>query len=193
MKIIARILFGIVVAFAILALSAWGYYRYTFPYGRSHACDTALQQALVHYALQNEGRFPSGESSPEASLSLIYKTNPSIATALRGKTVDKEKAEMRLSSGLLLNSETCDWHYVEGLSLDDDPALAIFWDKIGLGHNGQRLPEGGHSISTISGDRYVVPAAKWDQFLADQEQLRKNTAQQGAAANPYPLRGQGLR
>ena len=32
------------------------------------------------------------------------------------------------------------------LWLDDDRRLALCWDKVGLGHNGERLPDGGHTV-----------------------------------------------
>jgi hypothetical protein len=48
--------------------------------------------------------------------------------------------------------------------------LAVVWDKIGLGHNGQRLPSGGHSVLVIGGSESVISEAEWPAFLADQAQ-----------------------
>jgi hypothetical protein len=70
-----------------------------------------------------------------------------------------------------ITPETCGWHYVEGLRSDDDPNLALFWDKAGLGHNGQRLSEGGHIVCFVRGNRKYISGAEWQQFLAKQKQL----------------------
>jgi hypothetical protein len=73
--------------------------------------------------------------------------------------------------GELLTPETCGWHYVEGLRLDDDPRIALFWDKVGLDHNGGRLAEGGHFVMTVDGQRKYIPEAEWEEFLAEQSKL----------------------
>jgi hypothetical protein len=76
-----------------------------------------------------------------------------------------------LERGELLGPETCGWNYVEGLSLDSNPKLALFWDKEGLSEIGARLPEGGHFVSYINLPYEYVPASKWNSFLAEQRRL----------------------
>jgi hypothetical protein len=93
------------------------------------------------------------------------------ANLLRGKTVPLETVEEILDSGQLLGPETCGWHYVEGLTLKDDTHIAILWDKIGLGHNGERLPEGGHYVVFLTGYREYIPESEWPAFLEKQEEL----------------------
>jgi hypothetical protein len=158
---------GIVV---MVILGGLAYYRWQFPYGHSHSCDKILQMALHQYAEEHGGFYPSGEASPEASLSLLY---PKYANAdvLSGKTVPVERVQEILDQGKLLDPDTCDWHYVEGLTLNDDRHLAIFWDKVGLGHNGQRLRDGGHSVVFVGGEFAVISAQEWPQFLEEQEKL----------------------
>lgn len=70
-----------------------------------------------------------------------------------------------------MSPETSDWHYVEGLRIDDDPRLALFWDKTGLGHNGQRLSDGVHIVTFIDGARDHITADAWPMFLEKQNQL----------------------
>jgi hypothetical protein len=53
----------------------------------------------------------------------------------------------------------------------DDGKIAIFWDKIGLGHNGQRLARGGHSVYFLNGQHDVVTEEEWPQFLEEQAKL----------------------
>jgi hypothetical protein len=153
-----------------LAGGAWLYYRWTFPYGYSHSCDKILMFALHQYAEVHGGAYPAGEASPEASLSMLY---PKYADeeVLRGKTAPYEVVKAILQRGGRLSPETCGWHYVEGLRLDDDPRLALCWDKVGLGHNGQRLPDGGRMVLLVNLGYEHVEGAKWEAFLQEQEKL----------------------
>jgi hypothetical protein len=159
---------------AVLAAIAYSYYRHNYPYGWSHCCDRQLMFALHNYAEEHGGWFPKGEASPEASLSLLHREDPESVTAylLRGKTVPEADVRARLEAGQLLTPETCGWHYVEGLRKDDDSELSLFWDKVGLGHNGERLPKGGHFVCRIGFAFQYIPGDEWEGFLARQQQLR---------------------
>ena len=152
----------------VLCGAAYGWYRYTFPYGRSHCCLKQLGVALHNYAEMNNGSFPNGGGCPEASLSLLYRSDLIGGSVLCGKTKSAEKAEEILERGELLGPDSCDWRYVEGLTRSDDPLLALVWDKVGLGHNGQRLPDGGHSVLLLCGQEEVIPGSQWEAFLAEQ-------------------------
>ena len=160
------ILLGVLVAWYIR-------HSYRFPYGRSHSCDKIMSFALLQCADRHAGWFPKGEASPEASLSLLHRDEPDFMSAetLRGKTVPADVVQDRLLRGELLSPETCGWHYVEGLHQDDDPRLALFWDKIGLGHNGERLPDGGHFVCFVNGWIKYIPGSGWEAFLEEQRQL----------------------
>jgi hypothetical protein len=167
---------GAIAASALAALMALGfaYYRFHYPYGYSHCCDKALACALEEYAEKHGGWFPRGEATPEASLSLLYRDDPAVVYNLRGKSVPESVVWARLKSGDLLTPETCGWHYVEGLRQDDDPELALFWDKAGLDHFGGRLSDGGHFVCFVRGMGSIkyIPEQQWEQFLAEQERLR---------------------
>jgi hypothetical protein len=127
--------------------------------------------ALHDYAENHNGAYPAGEATPEASLSLLY---PAVdAETLRGKTVPREVVQAILDRGERLGPETCGWHYVEGLRLDDDRRLALCWDKVGLGHNGQRLSHGGHAVLFVNLGNEYIEADKWESFLQDQDRLLK--------------------
>jgi hypothetical protein len=166
---------AVVVAIAgALAALAFAWYHHTYPYGWSHCCDKQLFSALTHYADRHDGWFPRGEATPEASLSLLYRDDPERVSAnlLRGKTVPEAAVRARLEAGELLTPETCGWHYVEGLRKDDDRRLALFWDKVGLSHFGQRLPGDGHLVCFIGCNVEFIPGEQWEEFLAEQERLR---------------------
>jgi hypothetical protein len=145
-----------------------------FPYGRSHCCDLQLMLSLEEYARNHGGSFPTGESTPEASLSLLYPKYIDADT-LRGKTVPEDVVQRTLNSNGRLDPSTCGWHYVEGLTQSDDPRLAIFWDKEPLGHNGELNPDGGHWVHFVRGfgSREYVAGSRWEMFLAEQDALRK--------------------
>jgi hypothetical protein len=162
----------VVVLAAGLIGAAYVWHRYTFPYGSSHRCLKGLGMALRIYAERHNGHFPTGGNCPEASLSLLYRDNREIdGYLLCGKTKSAEAAQAILERGEFLGPDTCDWHYVEGLTLNDDYRIAIVWDKIGLGHNGIRLPNGGHSVLRLDGIEEVIPASEWQQFLDEQKEL----------------------
>jgi hypothetical protein len=164
--------FPIAVLLLLLALATagWSWHRWTYPYGWSHCCDDQLWFALQRYAADHGGFFPTGGATPEASLSLLY---PKYADAnlLRGKTVPEEVVQAILDRGEPLGPETCGWHYVEGLNLRGNPDAVLFWDKVGLGHNGQRLEDGGHFITRIGSGREYFSGANWPAFVEEQERL----------------------
>jgi hypothetical protein len=170
-----------VIALGIAAEQIW--WHYTFPYGWSHCCDIQLGSALEQYAEEHGGHFPSGGDCPEASLSLLY-SNYADANLLRGKIVPVDIVERALATKGKLGPDSCGWHYVEGLTLSDDPRIAIVWDKVGLGHNGQRLKNGGHSIILANGFRDFVSGARWPQFLEEQKQLLSHRGLEAAQAAP---------
>jgi len=129
--------------------------------------------ALHGYADEHGGVFPAGGGTPEASLGLLFPTyaNPNL---LRGKTVPEEAVRRVLEGGGRLGPETCGWHYVEGLRKTDDGRLALCWDKAGLGHNGERLPDGGHYVIRVGMSIDHIPGELWADFRREQQELRAN-------------------
>jgi hypothetical protein len=126
----------------ILMLGGWIYYRLEYPRGYStYHYNFILEMALRRYAEEHEGSYPTGKATPEASLSLLY---PKYANAdvLSGKSVSVQRVQAILDEGKLLDPDSCGWHYVEGLTLNDDRRLALFWDKVGLGDDRQQLQNG---------------------------------------------------
>lgn len=165
-----RVIISVLGLIACLGLGGWFYYLWRFPYGHSHCCDLQLSMALRDYALANYGVFPVGKATPQGSLSLLY---PKYADAnlLRGKVVPIEVIQDLLDRGEPLRPDSCGWHYVEGLTLNDDPGLAIFWDTVGLGHNGQRLGKDDHIVFFVSGGSRYIVGAEWPSFLERQKEL----------------------
>ncbi len=163
-----------VVALMLLAGSMYGYYRYHYPLGMEHRCDIMLWFALSEYAEKHGGAFPSGQATPEASISLVHSLDESgyeYAYLLHRRDIPEDVVRQMLKRGQLLDPDTCGWHYVEGLRLDSNPELALFWDKEGLGHNGERLSGGGHIVTFVGLGREHIPESQWDCFLEEQRKL----------------------
>jgi hypothetical protein len=170
-----------VVGLAVL----YGAYRAKYPYGISHCCILIMGGALKEYADDHNGQFPAGQATPEASLSLLYQSNYADAYLLRGKTVPEKTVAAILKGGGLLGPDTCGWHYVEGLRSDDDARIAILWDKVGLGHDGERLKSGGREVMFVDGQRRFVSGKEWAGFVKGQQDLL-------AARTVYPNRGKAI-
>jgi len=156
----------------VLMAGSYAYNRHQYPYGASHCCINAMSLALYNYAEDHGGRYPVGESSPEASLSLLC--NPEympVEEIFRGMTIPLATVHNALKNGGRLGPDSCGWHYVEGLTKADDPRLALLYCKVALGHNGQRTSDGGRQVVLISGGIDWVSGAKWPKFLEQQKQL----------------------
>ncbi len=158
----------VVLVIGSLFAAAYRHRRHQYPLGSYHRCDKQLHMALREYADTHDGRFPSGEATPEASLSLLG-SDYGYLLVRRGESV--EVVEEMLERGELLGPETCGWNYVEGLSVDSNHELALFWDKEGLSEVGRRLPEGGHYVSFVGQAYSYIPASEWDNFLEGQRKL----------------------
>src|SRR4051794_37428248 len=92
-------------AVAAVTASGFAYHRHRYPYGWSHCCDKGLRMGLLQYADQHDGWFPRGQTTPEASLSLLYGQDPYFGDILPGKTVSPTVVRPRLEAGLLLSPE----------------------------------------------------------------------------------------
>ena len=153
-----------------MAMIGWGTYARHYPYGYSHSCDKQLLFALLNYADNHGGAFPVGKESPQASFALLY---PDYAPAylLAGQSFSESDAKSILDAGGHLTAEQCSWHYVEGLRKDDDSRFALFWDRLGLGHWGNRHSPPGRTVFFVSGSSDVIADSDWEKFLDEQNGL----------------------
>lgn len=172
-----------IVAVGVLAAVGVVHHHATYPYGSSHCCIIQMSGALEMYAEENGGRYPAGQSSPEACLSLLCRSNYANAYLLRGMTVPEATVRRILESGGQLGPDSCGWHYVPGLTKADDRKLALVWCKEPLGHNGERTKDGGRQVVFVGGDIEWISGAKWPAFLEEQKALlahRSQASQSGA-------------
>lgn len=161
-------------AIAVVAGSIGGAYRkWAYPYGWSHCCITQIRNALEDYAESNGGKYPAGEVCPEASLMLLYGDNGIDANTLRGMTVPEETVQSLITNGQKLGPDSCGWKYAPGLTLADNPSLALLWCKMPLTHNGARSSDGGRQVVFVGGSIDWVSGDKWPGFLSEQNELMK--------------------
>jgi hypothetical protein len=177
-------LISVLACLGILLGLGYIYYKHTYPFGQSHCCIKNMYFALERYADENGGRYPAGQSSAEASLSLLYKSNFMDAHTLRGMTVSEETTRKILEGGGLLGPDTCGWHYVPGLTKADDPEIAILWCKHALGHFGERTKNGGREVVFVGSGTEWISGDKWPAFLEKQKQLIQNRSARAIAGEP---------
>src|SRR5262249_31155120 len=108
----------------------------------------------------------------EAALGLLHDAPYDLtAETLRGKSIPTEVVQRVFDQGGHLGLDTCGWHYVAGLTQNDDRRLAILWDKVGLGHFGERYGDGSREVVFVGGDIEVILGDAWPKFLEEQKEL----------------------
>ena len=160
------------------------YHKSKFPYGQSHCCIIGVEGALEQYAMENAGRYPTGESSPEASLSLLCRANFLDAYTIRGMIIPEKKVRAILDNGSLLGPDSCGWHYTDGLTRTDDTRIALLYCKQPLGHNGDKTKDGGRQVVFVGGGIEWISGNKWPAFLAEQKELLAKRSDRAKAGAP---------
>ncbi len=179
-------LIGVFGALALVLGAAAGWYRYTFPYGITHPCSKQLGLGLRMYASEHSGWFPHGKATPERSLAAIEEFVS--VHVLAGKHLQPAKLKAILDEKGELGSDSCGWHYVEGLREEDDPGIAIAWDKLtGLGHDGERREAGGREVVFLDGSISYIHESQWPGFVEQQKRLLTEVAAKRETNSP-PIR-----
>lgn len=143
--------------------------------------------SLRLYAEEHGGWFPYGKRTPEASLGLLA-ADPGMDYLPAGKCLSSEVVKAALAKDGELGTESCGWHYVEGLREDDNSEIAVVWDKvIGLGHNGERSRGLEHEVVYLDGSHAGVPKAQWAEFVEEQKRLLRATTAKREKGDP-PIR-----
>ena len=121
--------------------------------------------------MDHYGWFPHGLESPEASFSILESNNPPMLAWIRGKNIPLAVAKAAWERDGHLGPDSCGWHYIEGLREDDDPTIAVVWDKPwGLGHNGQRIRGLGRSIVLLDCVKSGIMLKDWPKFAMEQRE-----------------------
>lgn len=165
------LIFAGIVTLAIL--TQIGLYRRQFPHGSRPAYLPIMLQALNSYSAANQGRYPQGNGSSFVALSELYPSYVVYEGPLAGLSGDRDVLKRDLAKGFGLSSNCCSWIYWPGFRSDDDPEIALIWNReSGIGFNGEKMS--GHAVGFIRGDMRQVPDRQWDEFVKRQEILRAN-------------------
>ena len=156
--------------------AAW-YYHWKLPYGRRDCCLPCLIHGLRMYAHDNDGWFPDGNSTSIDSLRKLF---PVYATPLNvaGVSGDVTEVKLRLERGASIDDSVSSWVYWPGLRNDDDPGVALIWERAeGVTGIGVRTKLGGHVVGFVDGSYRQILQSEWPAFVKDQEVLRSNILQ----------------
>jgi hypothetical protein len=164
---------ALLITFAVLAVPVAGVYawwHWKFPYGHRTCFMPCMLNSLQVYAWDHEGAFPAGTNSYRALQKLFPEYLP-VADNFAGVSGNIRAARRIVSSSGTLTSNESSWVYIPGLSLNDDPALVILYERArGISGNGAR--SSGHAAGFLGGDIRQIPDAEWEVFLAEQAKLR---------------------
>jgi len=154
----------------VIAAGVWLQHRQTYPYGLTHRCSKTLCMEIGFFAEEHDGRYPFSQSEEALGLSaMITDADYSLAQVV-GKAGNLNAAKkFYLKKGYIL-PEHSSWHYIEGLTVSDQNR-ALAWDKIPLGHNGQRQDSNSREVMMTDGSVITISGKKWDAFLEKQQKL----------------------
>jgi hypothetical protein len=144
----------------------------SYPYGKTHACSKNLGLVLRLNAEDHDGWLPYGEATPEESLGKLANEDPSCIPLLGGKNVPPEKVKAALEPGGHFSAQTCGWHYIEGLRVDENLQIAVAWDKtVGLNHFGERDSAIMHEIIRLDGTTAYISKKQWPEFMSMEKKV----------------------
>jgi len=157
---------------AVLTLAALQ--RVRFPYGKRPAAMLVMYYALRCYANDHDGTLPDSPRGPFAALTSLYPHYCPTGFELAGLSGAIERAQAALRAGSILDESTCSWAYFPGLRVNDNPSLAVLYERReGIRSGGRRSDDVGHAALLLDGTITNVPRAAWTSFLQKQESLRR--------------------
>ena len=159
---------------AFVALSIVTYFvhqSYRYPYGRSHRCSKILPMELERYADEHGGSYPSVDFEDHLGLDKLISPGDLLSLErVVGKAGDAEEAKRFFDENGFLLRRHSSWKYVSGLSSDSPSTLALAWDKIPLGHNGQRTSNNSREVIYPGGIVDTINQHDWNDFMEHQRQ-----------------------
>ena len=148
------------------------YFRWLYPYGHRVGCMPNLMGALSYYAREHNGWYPRDGKTPLQCLQVFYPDY--LGDELAGLTGNRQAVSQRLRNGQPIDESISSWVYNPGLRLDDNPRLAIIWERTaGVTVNGHR--EEGHAVGFVNGEVKQIEAVQWTSFLQQQRELSSET------------------
>lgn len=159
----AVVVAGVVCLVAVIGLLVE---RWRYPYGRRAACLPMMTMGLTLYAAKHDGWLPKGGITPLTSLQQLYPMYVDYAGHLAGLTGDIDLTRDLLVRGGTLTSNLSSWCYTPGFREDEDPPVAVIWDRAGgLRWNAMRAARGSRAVGFSDGSHRQVSAEEWPVVL----------------------------
>jgi hypothetical protein len=169
------------------AITIVALYNYYLPYGQRDCYMPCILSSLQAYAYDHNGWFPKEGKTPLESLQLLYPRyiGPD-ANLLSGISGDRKTVNEIIQQGGHITAEYSSWIYFSGLRSDDDPAIALIYERQpGVQFNGIKSKGGGHVVGFVDGNFKQIPDGKWETFLEEQSSLRNNL-RRNSSSTPQP-------
>lgn len=161
---------GVILAVSLASAFVAGF-RWYHPYGARPACMPCVLAALQQYAREHERKFPDTDGTPLDALRLIYPRYLTDGRLLAGISGNRKMVEFALRDQARITEEMSSWTYWPGLGMDDNPEMAVIWEKRpGIGFNGKRA--NGYCVGFVNGSFRQIPEHRWVDFLETQSKLR---------------------
>lgn len=156
----------------VLAGAVYFTYRHRYPYGARPACLPVLLAALQSYSDKHGGAFPNEGKGPLEALMMLYPDQLADCEPIAGLSGDRKLLKKQIADGSPISEAASSWVYWPGLRSDDDPEIALIWERrSGLRFNGSRAY--GHEVGFVGGYMRQISDVAWQSFLKDQERLRQ--------------------
>ena len=159
---------------ACVLAAVWGY-RWMYPYGERCCILPSIWIGLYSYAVDKEGSFPDDPKGPLAALSKLYPDYFAVGDeyVLAGFSGDENETSRALRNSEALNPKGCSWVYQPGLKLNDDPRIALLWEKeFGLKTNGRRDFKRRRVVLLVNGETRLIAENDWPEFQRQQNALK---------------------
>jgi len=166
---VRRLALGVFVV-CILGTTVLAIHRHFYPHGFRAGMLPTFMAEMWSYAQEHGGWYPKDGATPLESLQELYPVYES--EGLAGLSGSERRTLKVLKDKKPLDSNVSSWIYWPGYRVDDDPRLAIIWEREeGLFTTGGRAS--GHAVGFAVGGCTQIPSEKWADFLKEQELLRQ--------------------
>ena len=98
------------------------YRKVTFPYGHRAAVLRSMYFALLNYASEHDGRFPTSEKGNYDALQKLYPEYAPSGIELAGISGNVDAVVAALRNKAPLDQSLTSWVYMQGFTKDDDAA-----------------------------------------------------------------------
>ena len=161
---------GLLFWFCILVVALYILHHHFYPHGWRAGMLPTFMTEMSAYAQDHGGWYPKDGNSSLESLQKLYPVYEE--EGLAGLSGSESRTLKLLKHNQPLTEAASSWIYFPGFRNDDDPNLAIIWEREeGLFVTGGRAD--GHAVGFVGGGYDNISSAEWADFLKKQEALRQ--------------------